>query len=222
MANAVKVDVWSDIACPFCYIGKKKFEEAVAQTGIQVEVEYHSFELGPRTPEDVSGSHAYQLALKMGVSPEQAVQMEEQISEAAQSVGLEFRYDLLKPANTRKAHQLLHLAKAAGLQVEMTERLLSAHFCEGRHVGQVSELAALGLEVGLNLEKITEALESGEYLSDVDADIARAQDLGIKGVPFFVLNGKFGVNGAQETENFVQALTQVQQDAAGEDASNAN
>lgn len=222
MANAVKVDVWSDIACPFCYIGKKKFEEAVAQTGIQVEVEYHSFELGPRTPEDVSGSHAYQLALKMGVSPEQAVQMEEQISEAAQSVGLEFRYDLLKPANTRKAHQLLHLAKAAGLQVEMTERLLSAHFCEGRHVGQVSELAALGLEVGLNPEKITEALESGEYLSDVDADIARAQDLGIKGVPFFVLNGKFGVNGAQETENFVQALTQVQQDAAGEDASNAN
>lgn len=222
MANAVKVDVWSDIACPFCYIGKKKFEEAVAHTGIEVEVEYHSFELGPRTPEDVSGSHAYQLALKMGVSPEQATQMEEQISEAAQSVGLEFRYDQLKPANTRKAHQLLHLAKAAGLQAEMTERLLSAHFCEGRHVGQVSELAALGLEVGLNPEKITEALESGEYLSDVDADIARAQDLGIKGVPFFVLNGKFGVNGAQETENFVQALTQVQQDAAGEDASNAN
>lgn len=222
MADAVKVDVWSDVACPFCYIGKKKFEEAVAQTGIAVDVEYHSFELGPRTPENVSGSHAYQLALKMGVSPEQATQMEEQISEAAQSVGLEFRYDLLKPANTRKAHQLLHLAKAAGLQIEMAERLLSAHFCEGRHVGQVSELAALGLEVGLDPQKITEALESGDYISDVDADIERAQDLGIKGVPFFVLNGKFGVNGAQETENFVQALTQVQQDAAGEEAGKSN
>ncbi|XBH21681.1 DsbA family oxidoreductase [Jonesiaceae bacterium BS-20] len=212
MTDKVTVDIWSDIACPFCYIGKKKFEAAVAQSGIPVTVTYRSFELGPNTPEDVAESHAYLLALKMGVSPDEAKAMEHQITQAAEASGLEFRYDQLKPANTRKAHQLLHFAKAADKQVEMAERLLAAHFTEGRHVGQIAELVSLGAEVGLDPDEVTRVLESGEFLSEVDADIAQAASLGIRGVPFFVLNGKYGVNGAQEPEQFVAALQQAQQD----------
>lgn len=212
MTDKVTVDIWSDIACPFCYIGKKKFEAAVAQSGIPVAVTYRSFELGPNTPEDVADSHAYLLALKMGVSPDEALAMERQITQAAESSGLEFRYDQLKPANTRKAHQLLHYAKTADKQAEMAERLLAAHFTEGRHVGQIAELASLGAEVGLDPDEVTRVLESGEFLSEVDADIAQAASFGIRGVPFFVLNGKYGVNGAQEPEQFVAALQQAQQD----------
>lgn len=211
MTDVVSVEIWSDIACPFCYIGKRKFDAAVLESGIPVAVTYRSFELGPNTPEDVSQSHAYLLALKMGVSPDEALAMEQQITQAAQDAGLEFRYDLLKPANTRKAHQVLHLAKTQGKQSELAEKLLAAHFTDGRHVGQIAELVAIGAEVGLDPDEVVRVLESGAYVAEVDADIAQAQALGIRGVPFFVLNGKYGVNGAQEPEQFVAALEQAQQ-----------
>ena len=208
-ADVVKVDVWSDIACPFCYIGKRKFEAGIAASGVQVEVEYHSFQLAPETPEDVTGTHTEKIAERMGLSLDEAQGLEQQLTGAARGVGLEFDYANLQLANTRRAHELLHYAKAHGRQVEMKERLLAAYFTEGRHVGRAEELADLAVEVGLDRADVLRALEAGEHSAAVDADIAQAQAYGINGVPFFVIENKYGISGAQEPAAFAQALAQA-------------
>ena len=215
--GAVKVDVWSDVACPFCYIGKRKFEAAVAASGVQVEIEYHSFELSPDTPEDVTGTYAEKVAEKMGVSLDEARGMEQHLVGAARGVGLTFDYASIQLANTHKAHQLLHYAKAHGRQRELKERLLAAHFTDGRHVGQVSELGDLAAEVGLDRADAIRALEAGEYRAAVDADVAQARAYGINGVPFFVIDNRYGISGAQEPGAFAQALVQARDEkvAAG-------
>lgn len=209
MQTPIKVDVWSDIACPFCYIGKRKFETAAEASGLPVEVEFHSFELAPDAPEDFHGSHADYLAGKMGVSPAQAQGMVDQVAATARAVGLEFDYDRVQHARTRKAHELLHYAKAKGLQSQMKERLLAAYFTEGRHVGRISELADLAAEVGLDRDDVVRALESGDHSADVTADIRTASQYGIRGVPFFVFNGKYAVSGAQDPTTFADVLAKV-------------
>ncbi|PFG42982.1 putative DsbA family dithiol-disulfide isomerase [Isoptericola jiangsuensis] len=210
----VHVDIWSDIACPFCYVGKRNFESAVAASDVDVEVTYRSFQLSPDLPEDVTGSHAEMLAAKMGVDVDTAHGMEARTTGLAHEVGLDFDYAALHPANTLLAHRLLHLAKAHGLQGAMKERLLAAYFTQGRHVGRLDELVDLAAEVGLDADEVRTALTGDAYTADVAQDVAQAAAYGIRGVPFFVLDGRLAVSGAQPPEVFAQALRQATEQAA--------
>lgn len=214
VSEPIKIDIWSDIACPWCYIGKRKFEAgtglfAGAGDGRDVEVEYHSFELSPDTPVDFDGSEVDFLAGHKGMPAEQVGQMLERVTGIASSVGLDYDFDNLKHTNTVKAHELLHFAKAHGKQLELAERLFKAYFVEGGHVGRVDELADLAAEVGLDRAKALAALESEQYLADVREDQRTATEFGINGVPFFVIDGKYGVSGAQDAATFAQVLEQV-------------
>jgi len=217
VSSVLKIDVWSDIACPWCYVGKRRFEEGVrryeeAGGDRRVEVEYHSFELAPDTPVDFEGSEVDFLADHKGLPVPQVRQMLAQMTEVARSEGLDFDYDALQHTNTLKAHELLHLAKAHGLQREMKERLLRAYFTEGRHVGYDDDLADLAAEIGLDRETVLVALREGTYREDVAADIAQARAYGISGVPFFVIDGRYGVSGAQDPALFADALRQAAND----------
>lgn len=214
VSEPIKIDIWSDIACPWCYIGKRKFEAGsglFAGSGDDraVEVEYHSFELSPDTPVDFDGSEIDFLAGHKGMQPEQVHGMLERVTGIASSVGLDYDFDALKHTNTVKAHELLHFAKANGKQLELAERLFKAYFVEGKHVGRIEDLADLAAEVGLDRAAAVAALESNEFLSDVRADQSLAQEYGIQGVPFFVIDGRYGVSGAQDAATFAQVLEQV-------------
>ena len=214
MTDAIKIDVWSDIACPWCYIGKRNLENGLAAASAdddapEVEVVYHSFELSPDTPVDFEGDISAFLAEHKGISRDQAAQMHDRVTGIAAQSGLEYRFDILQHTNTVKAHELLHFAKEQGRQHEMSERLMAAYFTEGRHVGRVDDLVSLAAEVGLDADAAREALESGRYLPAVRADQAQATAYGINGVPFFVIDGKYGVSGAQPAEAFTQIVRQV-------------
>jgi predicted DsbA family dithiol-disulfide isomerase len=209
---AIKVDVWSDVACPWCYIGKRRFEAGrdaflAADPAREVEVEYHSFELSPDTPVDFEGSEIEFLSAYKGMTAQQVEPMLARVTGIAETVGLKYDFDKLQHTNTVKAHELLHYAKAHGRQLEMTERLLSAYFVEGRHVGHVDDLADLASEVGLDREDVIRSLTSDEYLDAVHADQRQARAYGINGVPFYVIDAKYGVSGAQESDAFAQVLT---------------
>jgi predicted DsbA family dithiol-disulfide isomerase len=210
VSEPIKVDIWSDVQCPWCYIGKRKFEAGVAAFGGEVEVEYHSFELAPDTPVDYEGTPIDYLAERKGVPRDQAVQMIDRVVGIANSVDLDYHYDDIHQTNTIKAHELLHFAKSKGLQIAMKERLLAAYFVEGRHVGRVDDLVELATEVGLDAGEARSALEQNTYLGDVKADVAQAAAYGIQGVPFFVIDGTYGVSGAQDPSVFATALAQVQ------------
>ncbi len=214
MSTPIKVDIWSDVQCPWCYIGKRKFEAGVVAFGGEVEVEYHSFELAPDTPVDFDGTTADYLSQRKGMPLEQVTVMLERVTDIAASVGLDYHMDDVHQTNTVKAHELLHFAKSKGLQLEMKERLLKAYFVEGKHVGRVADLADLAAEIGLDRTDATAALESGSFLPAVKADVALAQEYGIQGVPFFVIDGKYGISGAQDPEAFANALSQVASDRA--------
>ena len=214
MTDKITIDVWSDIACPWCYIGKRNLETGLAQTAAdpdapQVEVTFHSFELSPDTPVDFEGDELDFLAGHKGMPRERVREMLDQVTGVAAGSGLEYRFDLLQHTNTVKAHELLHFAKAQGRQNEMAERLMSAYFTEGKHVGRVDDLVALAAEVGFDADEVRDALESSRHLADVRADQAQAQAYGIQGVPFFVIDGKYGVSGAQPADAFAQITRQV-------------
>jgi predicted DsbA family dithiol-disulfide isomerase len=196
MSNPIDVQIWSDVQCPWCYIGKRKFEAAVEQYPGEVRVTYRSFELAPDTPVDFEGSPVDYLSQRKGISPEQAQMMVDRVSGIAESVGLTYHYDRIHQTNTVLAHELLHFAKANGMQVELKERLLRAYFTEGRHIGRADEAAAT-------------ALAEHTYLPHVKADMAQAVAYGIQGVPFFVIDDRYGISGAQETATFVAALRQA-------------
>ncbi|GAB3606211.1 protein disulfide isomerase FrnE [Conyzicola nivalis] len=210
MSTPIKVDIWSDVQCPWCYIGKRKFEAGAAQFGGDVEVEYHSFELAPDTPVDFDGSPKDFLSQRKGIAPEQVDMMLDRVTGIAKSVGLDYDYDHVHQTNTIKAHELLHFAKSKGVQLEMKEALLKAYFVDGGHVGRIADLADVAAGVGLDRDEVVAVLEAQTYLADVKADVAQAQAYGIQGVPFFVIDGKYGVSGAQEAAAFADVLTQAQ------------
>lgn len=210
MSEPIKVDIWSDMQCPWCYIGKRKFEAAVAATQMEVEVEYHSFELAPDTPVDFVGTTADYLSTRKGLPMPQVHEMQERVTAIAATVGLQFDLASAKQTNTIKAHELLHYAKSKGRQLDMKERLLRAYFIEGHHVGRVQDLADLAAEIGLDRDDVTAALTDERHLPDVRADVAQAREYAIQGVPFFVIEGRYGVSGAQEPETFANLLQQVQ------------
>jgi predicted DsbA family dithiol-disulfide isomerase len=210
-AGQVKVDVWSDIACPWCYIGKRNLETAIHRlqtdaTAPAVEIELHSFELSPDTPVDFDGSETDYLAQHKGISREQAAAMQARVAAFGADAGLEYRFGLVKHTNTVMAHRLLHLAKSHGRQLEMAERLMAAYFSEGRHLGRDEELAALAADVGMDRDEALRALRDGEYLDAVRADEAMAGLSGIRGVPFFLIDDRYALQGAQPPEVFEAAL----------------
>jgi len=213
VSTPIKVDIWSDVQCPWCYIGKRKFEAGAAefaeQGGGEVEVEYHSFELSPDTPVEYEGTPVQYLSERKGMPVDQVEMMLERVTGIAKDVGLDYDYDHVHQTNTVISHELIHFAKSKGRQLEMKERLLKAYFINGEHVGRIPDLVAIAVELGYDEAEVTEALESHRFLADVKADVALAQEYGIQGVPFFVIDGKYGVSGAQEAAAFANVLAQV-------------
>jgi len=207
--SPIKVDIWSDVQCPWCYIGKRKFEAGAAAFGGVVEIEYHSFELAPDTPVDFDGSPVDYLSQRKGMPVEQVTMMLVNVTGIAASVGLDYDYDHVHQTNTVKAHELIHYAKSEGRQLEMKERLLKAYFVDGRHVGRIEDLADLAAEIGLDRTEVVRVLTDETYLADVKADVAQAVAYGIQGVPFFVIDGTYGVSGAQDATTFTRVLEQV-------------
>jgi predicted DsbA family dithiol-disulfide isomerase len=215
VSETVKVDIWSDVACPWCFIGKRRFETAAAafvEGGGAIEVEYHSFELAPDTPIDFDGSEVDFLVGHKGMPAEQVEGMLAQMTGLASAEGLSYDFDALQHTKTVKAHELLHYAKTQGRQLDMKERLLAAYFEEGRHVGRIDELADLAADIGLDRAEVVEALTSGRFADAVQADKEQAIAYGITGVPFFVIDQRLGVSGAQDPSVFVDVL---QKAAAG-------
>ncbi|MGV8852350.1 MAG: DsbA family oxidoreductase [Rhodoglobus sp.] len=207
--SPVKVDIWSDVQCPWCYIGKRRFEAAVDSSGIAVDIEYHSFELAPDTPVEYEGTPTQYLSERKGLSIPQVEEMLTRVTDIATSLGLDYDYEHIHQTNTVKAHELLHFAKAHGRQLEMKERLLEAYFVKTEHVGRIDDLADIAASIGFDRGEVVSVLESSQYLPAVKADMEVAMQYGIQGVPFFVIDGKYGVSGAQESETFANVLTQV-------------
>lgn len=208
----MKVEVWSDIMCPFCYIGKRNYETALKQFDGKnnVEIEWHSFQLDPTIPKNTGRKeNVYQyLADKKGISYEQSAKLHENLIATAKKASLEYNFDKAIVANSFDAHQLIHLAKTKGLGDEAEERLFHAYFTEGRDFGDHDTLIEIGNDIGLPKEEIKNALNSNEFAAKVEEDIQEADELGVQGVPFFVFDRKYAVSGAQPPEFFLQALKQ--------------
>lgn len=215
VSELIPVHVWSDIACPWCFIGKRRFEKGAAEYGGPVTVEYHSFELAPDTPLDFDGSEVEFLAQHKGMPIEQVRQILDQMTALAADEGLSYDFDALRHTKTLKAHQVLHLAKAEGIQLDVIERLFRAYFEEGRHLGRDDELVALAADAGLDTDKTRAVLADDAYADAVQADLAQARSYGISGVPFYVIDNRYGVSGAQSPETFASALRQAADDRAG-------
>jgi predicted DsbA family dithiol-disulfide isomerase len=207
----VNVEIWSDIVCPWCYIGKRRFETAVSTFphGDDVEITWRSFELDPDAPRRRDGDLVGHLARKYGIAPEQARAKQGQLTELAAHEGLDFRFDLAQPGNTLDAHRLLHLAADHDLQAGLKERLLAAYLTDGAPIGEPGTLARVGQDAGLDPADVRRVLDSDTYLAEVRADERRAAELGITGVPFFVFDRKYAVSGAQSPEVLLGALEQA-------------
>ncbi|WP_433940520.1 DsbA family oxidoreductase [Paenibacillus lautus] len=211
----MKVEIWSDFMCPFCYIGKRRFESALEQFPHkdQVEVVYRSFELDPNASYKPGVSMDELLAAKYGMSIEQAKAANANVTQQAASVGLTYHMDRVIPANSFDAHRLVHFAAQHGKMKDMTERLFRAYFTDAENLEDKNLLADLAAEVGLEREQAMGVLESDAFQSEVRADEAAATNLGIRGVPFFVLGGKYAVSGAQPLEVFTDALDKAYREA---------
>lgn len=207
----MKIDIWSDIVCPFCYIGKRHLELALDgfEHADDVEIAWHSFELDPTIEAVPDTTLVEKIAAKYGMTPEQSERSQEDIAARAAEVGLEFNWREAKFGNTFDAHRLVHLAAQHGRATEAHERLMRAYFTEGVAVGDTTELQRLGEEIGLPADDVRRVLAGDEFTQDVRADEAAARQIGITGVPFFVLDERLAVSGAQPVETFERALTQA-------------
>jgi predicted DsbA family dithiol-disulfide isomerase len=204
---AVTVEIWSDVVCPWCYVGKRRFEKALAafEHRDEVQVTWRSFELDPHAAREREGSPAEHLARKYGMSVEQAESMNEQMTALAASEGLEYHLDRTRGGNSFDAHRLIHLAAEHGLQDAMQERLMRAYFTEGEAIGDPDTLGTLATELRVD----PAGLDDNAYAEDVRADEVLAARIGISGVPYFVLDRRYGVSGAQPSELLLQALAQA-------------
>lgn len=207
----MKVEVWSDVVCPWCYIGKRRLAATIErfEHAEEVEVVWRSFELSPDAPPVVEGSLAEYIAAKNGTDVERVRRSNEKTTRRAASDGLELRLDIAKRGNTFDAHRLLHLAAARGLADALEERLFEAYLTQGLPIGERDTLKALATEVGLTKQEVVAALESDDFASEVRDDEQTARDLGITGVPTFVVEGTHSAYGAQS----VEALLELLQDA---------
>lgn len=204
----MKVEVWSDVVCPWCAIGKRRFEKALARFAHrdEVEVTWHSFELDPSAPREHDGDLADHLAAKYGLTRERAEAMHRQMTENAAAEGWDFHFERARRGNTFDAHRLLHLAAERDVQDAVKERLFRAYFEEGEAIADHATLVRLVAEAGLDPDEARAVLASGRYADQVRADQRQAQAYGITGVPFFVVDRKYGVAGAQPPEALLQVL----------------
>ena len=204
----MKVEIWSDVVCPWCYIGKRRFESALGRFAHRddVQVVWRSFELDPSAPARRTGDSAQRLADKYGLSRAQALASQDRLTEMAAQEGLAFHFDQAQSGNTFDAHRVLHLASERGLQDEVKERLLRAYFSEGEAIGEAETLVRLAAEVGLDSAEAAAVLGSDAYSAEVREEEHEARELGINGVPFFVVDRRYGVSGAQPADVLLQVL----------------
>lgn len=209
--KVMKVEIWSDVMCPFCYIGKRKFEGALAQFADKdnIEIEWKSFQLQPDLKTDASKNTTAHLAETKGWSLDYAKQMTAHVTGVAKEVGLNYDFDKAVVANSFDAHRVSHLAKEHGVQDALEEALFKAYFTDGKNTADHQVLTDLAVSVGLNAEEVRQVLATNAYADEVNHDIYQAQQVGVRGVPFFVLGGKYAVSGAQPTETFLGALNQA-------------
>ena len=204
----MKVEIWSDVMCPFCYIGKRRFEQALAGFAQQedIEVEWKSFQLNPNMVTNPAISIDQYLAEVKGFTLDHAKQLNNHVTQMAAEVGLTYNFDKSVVANSFNAHRYSHLAKKQGKGIEAEEQLFKAYFTDGKNIDDLDTLVELGTAIGLDATEVRKTLESNAFADEVKRDIAEAQQLGIQGVPFFVMNNKYGVSGAQAVPVFEQTL----------------
>lgn len=207
--NKMKVEVWSDIMCPFCYIGKRNYEAGLKQfaDSSNIEIIWKSFQLDPTIPTEPVDENVYQyLADKKGMSYERSVQMHEGVIQMAKQAGLEYNFDKAVIVNSFQAHRMIQLAKTKDLGDAAEERLFLAYFTEGKNFGSADVLVELGKDIGLTEAEVKNALSDDAFAYKVRQDIQEAQQLGVSGVPFFVFNRKYAVSGAQPPQAFLETL----------------
>lgn len=219
----MKVEIWSDIMCPFCYIGKRNFEAALKEFDAknEIEIEWKSFQLDPTIPKSFEkkvSTYEY-LAERKGMPVERSKELHDSLVETARKVGLTYNFEKAVVANSFDAHKLIQLAKTKGLGDAAEESLFKAYFTDGKDMSDHSTLLQLGNEIGLNEEEITAALASKEFDAKVNFDISEGSQLGVTGVPFFVFDRKYAVSGAQPIETFLNALKQSHAESNNEGAS---
>ena len=207
----MQIEVFSDVVCPWCYIGKRRLEQALATfpQADEVTITYRSFQLDPTAPRRSEETLEQHLASKYGRTLDEARQMNQRVSDVAATVGLDFRLADAQRGNTFDAHRLLQLAAARGVQPELKERLMKAYFTEGALVSDHDELTALAAEVGLDATEVGAVLAGDDHADEVRADLALARGFGITGVPFFVIDRTYGVSGAQEAAVLTDVLTRA-------------
>jgi predicted DsbA family dithiol-disulfide isomerase len=214
--NKMKVEVWSDVMCPFCYIGKRNYETAVAQFAGKDDIEliWKSYQLDPTLPtEGAKDLDVYEyLATRKGINRSQVQAMHAQVTEMAKNAGLEYRLDKSVMANSFKAHRVIALAKEKGLGDLAEERLFHATFMAGKDFGDTEILKEIGAEIGLTADEVDEALTNDTYAYQVTSDINEAREIGVTGVPFFVVDRKYAVSGAQAPQSFLQTLEKAHEE----------
>lgn len=208
--NKMKIEIWSDVMCPFCYIGKRNFETALAQFADKehIEVEWKSFQLDSSIPEVAIESQEDYLVKRKGMSAAQVKGMLENVTSMAKQAGLEYHLDKSIMVNSQKAHQLIQYAKTKNLGNEIEERLFKAFFTEGKNVADIETLTQLGKEIGLDEKELQVAFTDEQYKYKMMQDIQEAQNIGVTGVPFFVFDRKYAVSGAQPAEAFLETISQ--------------
>lgn len=207
---SVRIDIWSDIICPFCYIGKKRLESVAAEEGIELDIHWHSYELMPEGAAQYQESLPELLAKRYGMSIEQAIQTEIRTAKAAAEEGIDFQWQKAKPGNTFNMHRLLQYAQTQGLATELDERFMHAYFTEGQAIGDKHVIAKLAIEVGLNEQDVWDILNSERYAKEVREDERVAQrELNVRGVPFIVFDQKVAIPGALPREAFRETLQQI-------------
>lgn len=211
VSEPISIDIWSDIACPWCYVGKRRLEEAMERFDHrdQVELRWRSFELDPTAPRVRTEPNVERLANKYAMTVEQAGQAQQRVAQIAADHGITMRFETAKGGNTFDAHRLIQLAGEHDLQAQLSERLMAAHFTEGRAIGDPATLEELATQAGLDADLVGKVLDSDAYADDVRADERLARDYGITGVPFFVIDGRYGVAGAQDPGVLLDAIEQA-------------
>jgi protein disulfide-isomerase len=210
----MKIEIWSDIMCPFCYIGKRHFEAALTQidSTIPIEIEWKSFQLDPTIPKMTERVNVYQyLADSKGMSFDQSKAMHENVNEMARNAGLNYNFDIATVSNSFDAHRLIQYAKTKGLGNEIEESLFARYFTNGLDMSDLNALHEIGVAIGLDEEGLKVVLESDAFTTEISQDIQEAQRIGVRGVPFFVIDGKFAISGAQPVEVFVDAMEKAAQ-----------
>jgi predicted DsbA family dithiol-disulfide isomerase len=210
----MKIEIWSDFACPFCYIGKTRFETALNQfkNKNEVEVTYKAYQLNPYAPKTMEGSAYEAFAKGHNMTVKEAKDRFKMFEQNAKTVGLTYNYDIIQMTNTFDAHRLAKFAATKNLEEKLTTRLMKAYFTDGKNLSDIDTLVELAVEVGLDQNQAKEVLESNQFKDEVTAQIDEARKVGVQGVPFFVINRKYGVSGAQQTEYFAQVLEQIWQE----------